>query len=192
MDQKSALLAGAKQCLVEKGYGQTTARDIAKASGSHLGSIGYHYGSKDKLMNQAVLELTDEWGDSITEAVSAAEGESPRERLATALTKIAETLPNTKNIQSASLQAFAQAQFDDDLREQLAAGGRTARQAFGRILAGQEETSTADISEAQLALGKLTHALTIGLVLHSLIDPDGMPDATQLNAALKLLSEKES
>ena len=51
MGQREDLLTAAKKLLVEKGYHRTTARDIAAASGAHLGSIGYHYGSKDALMN---------------------------------------------------------------------------------------------------------------------------------------------
>ncbi|MEE2048041.1 helix-turn-helix domain-containing protein, partial [Nocardiopsis tropica] len=58
MSQRDDLLAGARKCLVEKGYGKTTARDIAAASGAHLASIGYHFGSKDNLMNAAVLEAS--------------------------------------------------------------------------------------------------------------------------------------
>ena len=56
------LLEGAKRCLLEKGYGCTTARDIVAASGANLASIGYHYGSKDALMRQAIIASSEEWG----------------------------------------------------------------------------------------------------------------------------------
>ena len=57
MGHKEDLLAGAKQCLREKGYANTTARDIVAASGTNLASIGYHFGSKDALMTQAIIEM---------------------------------------------------------------------------------------------------------------------------------------
>ncbi|MGH3648185.1 MAG: TetR/AcrR family transcriptional regulator, partial [Micromonosporaceae bacterium] len=51
MGNREALLEGAKRCFHEKGYARTTARDIAQASGVSLAAIGYHFGSKEALMN---------------------------------------------------------------------------------------------------------------------------------------------
>ena len=71
MGNREALLAGAKRCLIEKGYARTTARDIAAASGVSLAAIGYHFGSKDALMNQAIYEFVGEWGEEVERALSA-------------------------------------------------------------------------------------------------------------------------
>jgi len=51
---RDQLLEGALLCLQTKGYARTTARDIAAASGANLASIGYHFGSKEGLLNAAV------------------------------------------------------------------------------------------------------------------------------------------
>lgn len=64
------LLAGAKRCLLEKGYRATTARDIAAASGASLAAIGYHFGSKEALMNRAVYEAVGEWGETFEQAMA--------------------------------------------------------------------------------------------------------------------------
>src|SRR5690554_4887072 len=61
---REALLAGAKQCLYEKGYLRTTVRDIAAAAGVSMAAIGYHFGSKEALLNLALYEAIDEWGDT--------------------------------------------------------------------------------------------------------------------------------
>ncbi|QVQ50070.1 TetR/AcrR family transcriptional regulator [Spiractinospora alimapuensis] len=190
MNQKDALLRGAKKCLIEKGYGRTTARDITEASGAHLGSIGYHYGSKDRLMSLAALELSSEWGDTISEALHEAKGATPRARLGTVLATIRASLPETRDVQSASLQAFVQSQFDDTLREHLAAGGANARREFGALLADQTE-STTDLSAPQSALGALAHALTLGVVVQYLVEPDSLPTANEMRAALDLLCDGE-
>lgn len=137
MKQKDALLAGAKKCLVEKGYGRTTARDIAEASGAHLGSIGYHYGSKDRLMNRAALELSSEWGDALTAFTTEAQGETPRARFGALLAAISGSLPQTRAVQSASLQAIVQAQFDEDLRTEVAAGSAHGREEITALMAGR-------------------------------------------------------
>src|SRR5580658_9738204 len=70
MGNREDLLTGAKRCLIEKGYAATTARDIASASGVSLAAIGYHFGSKDALMNQAIYELIGEWGDEVQRALT--------------------------------------------------------------------------------------------------------------------------
>src|SRR2546423_5833095 len=68
MSNREDLLAGAKKCLLEKGYARTTARDIAQAAGVSLAAIGYHFGSKDALMNEAMFQAIGEWGDHVEEA----------------------------------------------------------------------------------------------------------------------------
>jgi AcrR family transcriptional regulator len=51
---RDALLLAAKQCLLEKGYNRTTARDIASMAGVSLAAIGYHFSSKDALLTEAL------------------------------------------------------------------------------------------------------------------------------------------
>ena len=63
MGNREALLEGAKRCLLEKGYSRTTARDIAEAAGVSLAAIGYHYGSKESLLEQAFMVAMEEWFD---------------------------------------------------------------------------------------------------------------------------------
>src|SRR6476646_6696009 len=70
MGHKEDLLAGAKQVLVERGYANATARDIVAASKTNLASIGYHYGSLDTLLTQAMIEMMGEWGGKFEGAAS--------------------------------------------------------------------------------------------------------------------------
>ncbi|GAB3818361.1 TetR family transcriptional regulator [Micromonospora zhanjiangensis] len=62
MGNREDLLAGAKQCLMEKGYARTTARDIAAAAGTSLAAIGYHFRTTQALLNAALFEAMAEWG----------------------------------------------------------------------------------------------------------------------------------
>ena len=71
MSHREDLLAGAVQCLREKGYAHTTARDIVAASGTNLASIGYHYGSTKALLNAAVLAAMEEFGQEMAKAIGA-------------------------------------------------------------------------------------------------------------------------
>src|SRR5690625_2782454 len=171
MDQKSALLAGAKRCLVDKGYAQTTARDIAEASGAHLGSIGYHYGGKDRLMNMAALELSDEWGDTINRALAEAQGQNELERARAAVAGVGGAVPSAREVPAAGLQAGAPALFDDQRRAQIAAGAAGGRRAIAALVAGEGEQADVELTQAQAALGTLTYAVTVGLAVQSLIAP---------------------
>ncbi|MBO0840218.1 MAG: TetR family transcriptional regulator, partial [Sciscionella sp.] len=70
MGNREDLLAGAKKCLLDKGYARTTARDIAAAAGTSLAAIGYHFRTKDALLNEAVLDLTGtEFGNAFEKAL---------------------------------------------------------------------------------------------------------------------------
>ena len=57
MNNREALLVAAKQCLLEKGYARTTARDIASAAKVSLAAIGYHFSSKDALLTEVAHVL---------------------------------------------------------------------------------------------------------------------------------------
>src|SRR5207302_11259415 len=60
ISHKEQLIEGAIECLQTKGYARTTARDIAAASSANLASIGYHFGSKESLLNEALMRILEE------------------------------------------------------------------------------------------------------------------------------------
>jgi AcrR family transcriptional regulator len=45
MTNREALLEAALASLQDKGYAETTAREVANRAGVSLGAIGYHYGT---------------------------------------------------------------------------------------------------------------------------------------------------
>ena len=54
MGNREELLRGAKQSLVENGWGRSTVRAIADAAGVSHAAIGYHFGSREALLTQAL------------------------------------------------------------------------------------------------------------------------------------------
>ncbi|WP_328387382.1 TetR/AcrR family transcriptional regulator [Nocardia sp. NBC_00416] len=84
MGNREALLAGARKALLERGLAKVTARDIAKAAGVSLAAIGYHFGSKDRLITEALAEATGQGlGDVFDNRLrEAAEGRSLPESVA--------------------------------------------------------------------------------------------------------------
>ncbi|MFD0558112.1 TetR family transcriptional regulator [Stackebrandtia endophytica] len=186
MSQRDDLLAGAKKCLVEKGYSRTTARDIAAASGAHLASIGYHFGSKDKLMNAAIIEATSEWGDRVEEAVRQARATDPPQRLRTMLAHLFAATREDRELLVAGVQPYSQAQFDEELRSTLATGFREARVAIAAMILGiaPEEVD----EEAEQGIGGVTYNLVLGYIMQALVDPESIPDVDTAVAAIQRLA----
>src|SRR3954467_666982 len=103
MGHREDLLDGAKRCLYEKGYARTTARDIVAASGTNLASIGYHYGSKENLLNAALMSATEDFGEAVGAAVgSGPPSADPYERFEAIFARIIEEFSDYKQLWSAT------------------------------------------------------------------------------------------
>lgn len=185
MSQRDDLLAGAKQCLIEKGYSKTTARDIAAASGAHLASIGYHFGSKDNLMNLAVLEATSEWGNTITAAVREAGGHDPTHRLRITLEHLLGAIARDRELLVTGIQAYAQAQFDEQLRTKLAEGIREGRIALAAMVLGIDADRVD--ADTETGLGSVVYNLVTSFVLQALVDPASVPSPDTIIESLRRL-----
>src|SRR5215472_4442459 len=123
MGNREDLIAGAKRCLLEKGYAATTSRDIAAASGVSLAAIGYHFGSKDALMNQAVYDSVGEWADELQRGMVADEvlGGPPLHRFEAALDRTLASFGGPeRGLWGAQLELMGLVLHNDDLRAFLA------------------------------------------------------------------------
>src|SRR5438874_2856664 len=81
VSHRDQLLEGAIKCLRSKGYTRTTARDIARAANANLASIGYHFGSKEALLNEAITRACEEWTTRLGQVAFASGSESPLEQM---------------------------------------------------------------------------------------------------------------
>src|ERR1700759_901768 len=74
---RARLLDAARALLRERAYGNITARDLVAASDTNLGSIGYHFGSKEALLNEAIGLALEEWGGAMIDASPPDVGNGP-------------------------------------------------------------------------------------------------------------------
>ncbi|MCA1846091.1 MAG: TetR family transcriptional regulator, partial [Actinobacteria bacterium] len=81
VSHRERLIEGAVACLQTKGFARTTARDIAAAAGANLASIGYHFGSKEALLNEALIRVFEQRNRGLGRAASGAKTASPLERM---------------------------------------------------------------------------------------------------------------
>src|SRR5690349_12956239 len=140
MGNREALLAGAKRCLIEKGYAATTARDIATASGVSLAAIGYHFGSKDALMNQAMMEAIGEWGDRIEQALAGVDlSGAPLDRFEAVWTRILATFETDRPLWAATFELFPVIERNPELRKVIAEAYGEARSGLAALFLGIPE-----------------------------------------------------
>jgi AcrR family transcriptional regulator len=183
MGNREALLAGAKRCIVEKGYAHTTARDIVAASGTNLASIGYHFGSKDALLDAAILDSFDDWDEDIEAALADQPDGAPADRLAAFLDVLIDKVRTDRAMVAASVQWVAQIEFSATVRVQLAEAYVRARGGFAAMLLGVPEVEVDE--DTARRVGSLGLALVNGVVLQALVDADRAPSGRDIAAALR-------
>lgn len=186
MGHKAQLLVGAKRCLFERGYARTTARDIVAASGTNLASIGYHFGSKDALLNAALIQALGEWADELQRVLSAdAEGGPPRS-FEGSWTRVIESFERNRQLIVASFEALVQAIHNPQLNEQRAIANELARFGLAALFQGIEPGAADE--QTVRAVGSFNLALLGGLMSQWLIDPKRAPSGRDLADALRVIA----
>ena len=184
------LLAGAKRCLIEKGYARTTARDIAAASGVSLAAIGYHFGSKDALMNQAIYEFVGEWGDEVERALRAegALDAEPLKRFETIMGRTIESFRGpARGMWAAQMELLSPMEHNEELRSFLAKVQSVAAGGLAELFLGLDP---AQDPEAVRTAGSLLHAMFIGIIVKWFMDPEQALSAEELAEGMRILAER--
>ena len=187
MSQREDLPQGAITCIAEKGYSRTTARDIAAASEANLASIGYHFGSKEALLNAAIIAAFDEWGNAVEAAMVGVEEAPPMRRLESFLVRFAESLPERGSWVVSSLQAFAEADYAPEIKEQLAASMEEGRRSLAAMVLG---VAPEEIEEEDLPVGAMALSLINGYVLQWFVSPGRVPSAAGMAAAVQRVARQ--
>lgn len=187
MGNREDLIAGAKRCLLDKGYARTTARDVATAAGTSLAAIGYHFGSTQALLNVAVFEAMREWGAELEEAMAAdvGPGDGSLEHFERYWARVIETFATHRQMWLATFDVFAQMDRVPDMRGALSAGVERARFAWAELLQGLDPEAD---SETARRVGSLYQALLSGVLVQWLIDPERAPSSHDLAEALRVIA----
>ncbi|HEX8053707.1 MAG TPA: TetR/AcrR family transcriptional regulator [Thermoleophilaceae bacterium] len=183
---RQQLLDGAIHCLRTKGYARTTARDIAAAADANLASIGYHFGSKDALLDEAVIAVSEEWARKMEQAAFAGEGASPLERMAGSWVAMLAAFEHERPLMVAFVEAVARAQWSDELRGRLAASYRGLRDSVGAMVERSfgGEAPAADGAADPRVVASYLIAVFDGFLVQWLLDPEDTPDGETLIANL--------
>ena len=186
MGHREDLLAGAKRCLLEKGYARTTARDVVAASGTNLGSIGYHYGSMNALMTAAMLAAMEEWGDTVAKALAGAPPDDEPDPLLRYWRAVLATMETDRDLWLASIEVMVQGEHSPELRAQLAKGIEEGRSGMAALFTRTPEDQLDDATVR--GLGSVQMALMSGVIIQWLVDPATAPAPEQIVAGLRALA----
>jgi AcrR family transcriptional regulator len=189
MGNREDLLAGATRCLYDKGYVRTTVRDIASASGVSMAAIGYHFGSKEALLNAALITANEEWGEELGRALAAdvAPGTAPIERFETIWDRVIELFKTNRQLWVTTFEVVALYDHVPQVRELFASAVEEASEGVAELFLGTE--STLDTDEKHAA-GSLLQALLTGVMARWLIDPEHAPTGRDLADGLRALARE--
>lgn len=185
MPNREALLEAGIACLQEKDYADTTARDIARRANVSLGAIGYHFGTTDNLLHEALAEAVRRWLDPLIGLISTAPALLTPAQLGPAIDRLLETFKTNRPLVLAYFQALLRAQHAPDLRSAMAADFDALRAA---ITTGVEQLQATQPKSRRLdpeVCATLVMAVFDGLIMQGLLDPDHLPAGEEIAETLR-------
>jgi AcrR family transcriptional regulator len=184
MSHRDQLLTAAKTLILEKGFAATTARDLVSASNTNLGSIGYHFGSREALLSQALEELFDEWTELLAGAAFSDEEAPPRERLIATWKATLETLGEQRALIRAFVEALAHAERSPAFREQMRDHYRRSRRRVAELVEAALGPDAVARGADPMVIALFLIAVFDGLAVQSRMAPEDTPSGEELVRAL--------
>jgi AcrR family transcriptional regulator len=161
---RSNLVEGTLRCLECLPPERITARAIAEESGANLASIAYHFGSKDKLVTEAVIEGLDRWLAEIARGLDDLVAQEPAARFRRAAEVIETSRRRHTGLAKNFVGALAKSQHDSRIRDMLAEGFRRSRPNVASVLGLGSDRAGQDAAGLVLSL-------FYGLLFQVLLDP---------------------
>lgn len=178
-DTRRRLLRAARRCIASKGLASTTSRDITATAGVNLAAITYHFGSKEDLVAEAMIEGLRTWL-APTIKVLGSEGD-PATRMALAISTLTTTFERQRRQAPGYLQALVEAPRIKSLHAALVDLWKELRDLLAGRIADMQQSGELETWVDPEAMAGLIIALANGLVLQVTVDPDG-PTLTDMAA----------
>ncbi|QIS20563.1 TetR/AcrR family transcriptional regulator [Nocardia terpenica] len=171
MGNREDLLEGARKAILERGLAKVTARDIAAAASVSLAAIGYHFGSKDRLISEAITEATGSViGDAIDATIRVAgEGRTLWESLGPTWDGMLEVVRDKREELLLSMENGLRIMRSPESQRYLAEASRGAYAELAGLLQDIHPNLT---PEQARAVGKLYFLMFQGYALLGLLAPE--------------------
>jgi AcrR family transcriptional regulator len=187
MGNREALLEGAKHCLLEKGYSRTTARDIADAAGVSLAAIGYHYGSKESLLEQAFMAAMEDWFDDDAQEAHEESAGGSIERFRSYFADVIATFPEQKPLLRLNLEMGLEAVNNPSLATFMSHAIQLGREGLAAEIGGLDAERDGELAQQ---VGAFYSVLMTGIVAQYLMDRERFPSADDLTEGLRYIAER--
>ena len=155
-------------------------RELAAVAGTNLAAVNYHFGSRENLLNEAILEFFLEWAGR-ADQVDVAPSAEPLQQLAARARPMADGIAVAQPAFVMFLEALLQSRRSPELHRRLvehyAEQRRRAVKSIGASTRGGELPSRMVEVVASYML-----AVADGLQLQSLLDPMAVPTGDELAA----------
>jgi AcrR family transcriptional regulator len=184
VSHRDALLEAARRLILEKGFTATTARDLVSASNTNLGSIGYHFGSREALLNQAIEGLFDEWTELLASAAFSEPDAPPLERVTASWKTTLATLDEHRTLIRAFIEALAHAERSPEFREQMRDHYRRTQRNVARLVEAALGPDAVAKGADPMVVALFLIAVFDGLAIQFRIAPEDTPTGEQFVNAL--------
>lgn len=173
---RSALIEGTLRCLESLPPERITARAIAEESGANLASIAYHFGSKDNLVTEAVIEGLDRWLEDVAKGLADLPSQAPAVRFRRAAEVIETSRQQHAGLARNFVGALAKAQHDPRIRKNLTEGFHRTRRSVASVLGLGRDRAGRDAAGLMVAVFD-------GLLFQVLLDPSLGIEGTRMTRA---------
>lgn len=187
MGNREALLEGAKRCLLEKGYSRTTARDIADAAGVSLAAIGYHYGSKESLLEQAFMAAMEDWFDDEKQELHEEPASGSIEQFRAFFAEVIATFPEQRPLMRLNLEMGLETENNPALATFMSYAVQLGREGLAENLGGLDPKRDGELAQQ---VGAFYSVLMTGIIAQYLADRERFPSAQDLAAGLRYVAER--
>jgi len=187
MGNREALLEGAKRCLLEKGYSRTTARDIADAAGVSLAAIGYHYGSKESLLEQAFMAAMEDWFDDEKQEPREEPTGGSIEQFRAFFSEVIATFPEQKPLLRLNVEMGLETEHNPALATFMSYAVQLGREGLAADLGGLDPKRDGELAQQ---VGAFYSVLMTGVVAQYLMDRERFPSADDLAEGLRYVAER--
>ncbi|MEU2178566.1 MULTISPECIES: TetR/AcrR family transcriptional regulator [Nocardia] len=190
MGNREDLLAGARKVIVERGIAKATARDIASAAGVSLAAIGYHFGSKDQLITEALADsLGTAIGDSMEAKIREGSGVAPLAAFAAMWNGMPAVFTDNRDSMLASLENLVRVARSPESQRFFAQSLPGAYRDMADALRQAHPRLSDDQAEA---IAELYFVLVQGLGVLQTVAPEAdLPDGDRLAQAVAALAGTE-
>ncbi|VBA59129.1 putative HTH-type transcriptional regulator YttP [Mycobacterium attenuatum] len=181
---RDKLLDGALSCLQERGYSNTSSRDIARAAGVNVASINYHFGSKEALLDDALGRCFAAWNQAVREAFDQSAAAGPGGQIRAVLEATVDSFEQLRPAVYACVESYAPALRSEVLRERLAAGYADVRQHSLELARAALADSDVEPPENLPTIVSVLMAVIDGLMIQWITDPSATPRSADVVQAL--------